>query len=113
MTIDELRQRLHVAGVSPLESWGYTWGEACEAVTAYHQRENDRSKKQAVALYNATAFLVHSLKTMITGGELKSFNEAFPGFDTLKKPEPEAMSDDAMYAVVRALNAQFGGKEDL
>lgn len=96
-----------------MESWEYTWGEACEAVSAYQQRENDRSKKQAVALYNATAFLVHSLKTMITGGEFKSFGEAFPGFRGLPNGTSEEMTDEAMYAVVRALNAQFGGKEDL
>lgn len=101
-----------MTGVSPQDSWEYTWGEACEAITAYHQRENDRAKKQAVALYNAAAFLTHSLKTMVTGGEIKSFAEAFPGFDTPKKSESREMSDDAMYAVVRALNAQFGGKED-
>jgi hypothetical protein len=101
-----------VTGVSPQDSWEYTWGEACEAITAYNQRENDRARKQAVALYNATAFLTHSLKTMITGGEFKSFGEAFPGFEEQKKSKPREMSDDAMYAVVRALNAQFGGKED-
>lgn len=65
-----------------------------------------------MALYNAAAFLAHSIKTMLAGGEFKSFGEAFPGYEEEKKPETNEMSDEAMYAVVRALNAQFGGKED-
>ena len=108
--MDELRQRMHVAGVSPLESWSWTWGEGCEAVNAYIRRENERSEKQAVALYNAAAFLTHSIKVSFTGGEIKKFSEAFPGFN-VEQPSSGEMSDDAMYAVVRALNASFGGEE--
>lgn len=106
---------MHTAGVSPLDSWDYTWGEACEAINGYRERENERSKRKAVALYNATAFLVHSLKTMVTGGDFQSFADAFPGFGGQTDGQGEQkteMSDEAMYAVVRALNAQFGGKED-
>lgn len=102
---------MHVAGVSPLESWDWTWGEGCEAVNAHAQRENDRAKKRAVALYNATALLTHSLSSLLTGGEMKRFAEAFPGFD-VKQAEAGEMSDDAMYAKVRALNAIFGGEEE-
>ena len=102
---------MHVAGVSPLDSWDWTWGEGCEIVNAYMQRENDRAKKRAVALYNATALLVHSLPAVLSGGDMKGFAEAFPGFD-IKQPEHEAMSDEAMYAKVKALNAIFGGEED-
>lgn len=102
---------MHVAGVSPQESWEWTWGEGCEAVNAYAQRENDRAKKRAVALYNATALLTHSLGTALSGGQMKSFAEAFPGFD-VKQAESDEMSDDAMYARVLALNAIFGGEED-
>lgn len=101
---------MHVAGVSPLESWGWTWGEGCEAVNAYTQRENDRSKKQAVALYNAAAFLIHSLKVSFSGGEYKKFSEAFPGYEA-ESAEPGEMTDEALYAAVRALNASFGGEE--
>ena len=102
---------MHVAGVSPLESWDWTWGEGCEVVNAYMQRENDRSKKRAVALYNAAVLLVHSLPAALTGGEMKQFAEAFPGFD-VEQAEPDMMSDEAMYAKVKALNAMFGGEED-
>lgn len=102
---------MHVAGVSPLESWDWTWGEGCEMVNAYMQRENDRSKKRAVALYNAAVLLVHSLPAALTGGEMKQFAEAFPGFD-VEQAEPGMMSDEAMYAKVKALNAMFGGEED-
>lgn len=101
---------MHIAGVSPQDSWNWTWGEGCEVVNAYVQRENDRSRKQAVALYNATVFLTHSLKASLTGGEIKQFSEAFPGFEADQANAGE-MSDEAMYAVVRALNASFGGEE--
>lgn len=99
---------MHIAGVSPLDSWDYTWGEGIELVNAYQTRENDRAKRRAVALYNATVFLA---LTVVEGGQIKGFNEAFPGFESGEASEPDTMSDDAMYAVVRALNAQFGGKE--
>ena len=101
---------MHVAGVSPLDSWHWTWGEGCEAVNAYVQKENDRSKKQAVALYNAAAFLIHSLKVSLTGGEIKRFSEAFPGYD-VSDADSGVMSDEALYAAARALNASFGGEE--
>lgn len=105
---------MHVAGVSPLDSWEYTWGEGIEAVNAYTVRENERSKRQAVALYNAAAFLTKSLKVLFNGGEMQAFTEAFPGFTSeLENEKQDDMSDDAMYAVVRMLNAQFGGKEEI
>ena len=102
---------MHVAGVSPLESWDWTWGEGCEVVNAYTKRENDRAKKRAVALYNAAALLTHSLGGLLTGGEMKRFAEAFPGFD-VEQAGPDEMSDEAMYAKARALNAMFGGEEE-
>lgn len=100
---------MHIAGISPLQSWGWTWGEGIEAVNAYTLRENDRAKKRAVALYNAAVFLAH---TLVEGGQIQKFSEAFPGFEAEEPAREEAMSDDAMYAVVRALNAQFGGEEE-
>lgn len=95
---------MHIAGVSPQESWEWTWGEGCEAVNAYMIRENDRAHKQAVALYNAAACLAH-----MVSGEMPTFAQAFPGFG--KEEENKEMTDEAMYAMVRALNATFGGKE--
>lgn len=100
---------MHIAGISPLESWEWTWGEGCEAVNAYTLRENERAKKNSVALYNAAVFLAH---TLVAGGRVKSFQEAFPGFDAGEQHRSEEMSDEAMFAVVRALNAQFGGEEE-
>jgi hypothetical protein len=96
---------MHIAGISPQESWEWTWGEGCEAVNAYMIRENDRAHKQAVALYNAAACLAH-----FVSGKMLSFEEAFPGFGK-GKAETEEMTDEAMFAVVRALNATFGGTE--
>jgi len=55
--------------------------------------------------------LIHSLGSAMSGGQMKSFAESFPGFD-VAQAEPDAMSDDAMFAKVKALNAIFGGEED-
>ena len=98
---------MHVAGIDPRESWDYTWGEGIEAVDAYNRRENDRARRRAVALYNASVFLAQT----VTGGQIRKFEEAFPGFDGTSGQKSEPMSDDAMYAQVRALNAMFGGEE--
>lgn len=98
-----------MAGISPLHSWDWTWGEGVEAVNAYTQRENDRAQKQSVALYNAAVFLA---RTLLEGGQIQKFHEAFPGFDDAGQAEGNEMSDNAMYSVVRALNAQFGGEEE-
>lgn len=100
---------MHIAGISPLQSWDWTWGEGVEAVNAFTLRENERAKKRAVALYNAAVFLAH---TLVEGGQIRKFSEAFPGFGVETQTQEEEMSDDAMYAVVRALNAQFGGEEE-
>lgn len=100
---------MHIAGISPLQSWDWTWGEGVEAVNAFTLRENERAKKRAVALYNAAVFLAH---TLVEGGQIRKFSEAFPGFGMETQTQEEEMSDDAMYAVVRALNAQFGGEEE-
>lgn len=94
---------MHEAGVSPLESWDWTWGEGTEAVKAYQDREHRRGKRQAVALYNAAAFLLSGV-----GGKVLSFSEAFPGY----QEEQKTMSDEAMYQQARAFNAMFGGREE-
>lgn len=99
---------MHVAGIPPFESWEYTWGEGIEAVNAYNRRENAQAKRRAVALYNAAVFLASTIR----GGKIQEFNEAFPGFDGTESRKSGQMSDDAMFAVVRALNAQFGGEEE-
>lgn len=59
-------------------------------------------------MYNAAVFLA---RTVTAGGQIQQFHEAFPGFDDTQHKKLEKMSDDAMYAMVRALNAQFGGEE--
>lgn len=99
---------MHIAGISPLESWEWTWGEGIEAVNAYTYRENERAEKRSVALYNAAVFLA---RTLVAGGCVQSFDEAFPGFDAANQNGKKEMTDDAMYQMVRALNAQFGGEE--
>lgn len=101
---------MHVAGIHPWDSWDYTWGEGIEVVNAYNRRENDRARRRAVALYNAAVFLA---KTVTVGGQIQQFHEAFPGFDDTAGKKPEEMSAEAMYAIVRALNAKFGGEEEI
>lgn len=100
---------MHIAGISPLDSWDWTWGEGIEAVNAYTLRENERTRKQSVALYNAAVFLT---RTLVEGGQIQGFHEAFPGFGNANREASSEMSDNAMYSVVRALNAQFGGEEE-
>lgn len=97
-----------MAGVLPWDSWDYTWGEGIEIVDAYNRRENDRAKRRAVALYNAAVFLA---QTVTAGGSVKPFQEVFPGFASDNENREQQMSDEAMFATVRALNAQLGGKE--
>ena len=80
-----------------------------EIVNAYNIRENERARKRAVALYNAAVFLA---RTVTGSGEVQSFAQAFPGFDGSGPGTKKEMTDDAMYAMVRALNAQFGGEEE-
>lgn len=100
---------MHIAGISPLESWEWTYGEGCDAVNAYILRENSRAEKRAVALYNAAVFLT---RTLLEGGRIQGFQDAFPGFAQESEGGSATMSDNAMYSVVRALNAQFGGEEE-
>lgn len=95
---------MHIAGISPQESWEWTWGEGCEAVNAYTLRENARAHKQAVALYNAAACLAH-----FVSGKALTFAQAFPEF--ADDEEKKEMTDEAMYETARALNAMFGGTE--
>ena len=61
-----------------------------------------------MALYNAAVFLADIL---VGGGTVKRFQDAFPGFNAAGQNMKKEMSDDDMYQMVRALNAQFGGEE--
>lgn len=103
---------MHIAGVSPLDSWDWTWGEGIEAVNAYTLRQNGHAKARAVALYNAAVFLISGLGSAIAGEKLRSFAEAFPGVKGVTQGTG-AMSDEAMYAEVQHLNRMFGGEEEM
>ncbi len=102
---------MHIAGVSPLDSWDWTWGEGIEVVNAYTLRQNRHAETRAVALYNAAAFLLSSLGASFAGKDIQTFAEAFPGFDGVTQGKKD-MSDDEMYAQVRHLNRMFGGEEE-
>lgn len=101
---------MHIAGVSPQESWEWTWGEGVEAVNAYILRKNNHAKTRAVALYNAAVFLVSGLSAAFAGNEMKTFEEAFPGIEGVTQGQKD-MTDEEMYAAVLRMNQDFGGEE--
>lgn len=102
---------MHIAGVSPLESWEWTWGEGVEAVNAYILRKNSHAKTRAVALYNATVFLVSSLSAAFAGKDMRTFEEAFPGIEGVTQVKKD-MTDEEMYTTVQCMNQAFGGEEE-
>lgn len=102
---------MHVAGVSPLESWEWTWGEGIEVVNAYIIRRNKEATTRAVALYDAAAFLLSGFSAALAGEELQTFQEAFPGFGDVVQKAKE-MTNEEMYAEVQRINRIFGGEEE-
>lgn len=72
---------------------------------AYANREQERQKLRQANLYSLAALI----RPMVWAKTPPSIDSVFPGLSG--KPENEEMSDEQMYAQVRALNAIFGGKE--
>lgn len=72
---------------------------------AYAQHEQERQKLTQANLYSLAALI----RTMVWAKTPPSIDSVFPSL--AGKPENEEMSDEQMYAQVRALNAIFGGKE--
>ncbi len=70
---------------------------------AYGRRQEAQRREKQSDIYNLAALI----REMVWAKSAPSFERVFPeNAGTAKE-----MSDDAMYAVVRALNAAFGGTE--
>lgn len=70
---------------------------------AYAKRRRDEQKLTQVNLYSLAALI----RPMVWSKHPPSYERAYPE----KKSDPEEMTDEQMYAVVRGLNALFGGEE--
>lgn len=70
----------------------------------YADRRGQEQKLQIANIYSLAALI----RTMIWGKHPPSFEAAFPGINSQKQEE---MTDDQMYAMVKGLNALFGGEE--
>lgn len=80
-----------------------TPGELNACARAYGRRQEAQRREKQSDIYNLAALI----REMVWAKTAPSFERVFPeNAGTAKE-----MSDDAMYAVVRALNAAFGGTE--
>ena len=67
-------------------------------------RRGQEQKLQVANIYSLAALI----RTMIWGKHPPSFEAAFPD---IKSQEQKEMTDNQMYAMVKGLNALFGGEE--
>lgn len=72
---------------------------------AYANRREQEQHLQVVNIYSLAALI----RSMVWSKHPPSLEEAFPYAKT--NEEHEDMTDSQMYAMVRGLNALFGGKE--
>lgn len=70
---------------------------------AWAERSKAEQETAQVNLYSLAALI----RPMIWAKHPPSYERAFPA----QTPEPQAQTDDEMYAMVRGLNALFGGEE--
>ena len=70
---------------------------------AYVDRRKEEQKIAQANLYSLTALI----RPMIWAKHPPSYEKVFPD----NRPKPEEMTDDEMYAMVKGLNALFGGEE--
>jgi len=70
---------------------------------AYKERMKDETRMARAKIYTLAALI----RTMIHSKYAPRYEAVFP--EDIRKKE---MTDEAMYAQVRALNRLFGGKED-
>ena len=73
-------------------------------VRAYEARRDARQRATQINLYTQAALI----RSMVWAKHPPSYEKAFPDGEGEKKNE---MTDEQMYATVRALNALFGGEE--
>jgi hypothetical protein len=70
---------------------------------AFVDRRKEEQRITQANLYSLAALI----RPMVWSKHPPSFEKAFPE----QKKQPEAMTDDQMYAIVKGLNALFGGEE--
>lgn len=70
---------------------------------AYVDRRKEEQKISQVNLYSLAALI----RPMVWSKHPPSYERVFPG----ERPKQKEMTDDQMYAMVRGLNALFGGEE--
>lgn len=80
-----------------------TPGELNACARAYGRRQDAQRRERRGDIYNLAALI----REMVWAKKAPSFESVFPE----KAETAEKMTDEAMYATVRALNAMFGGKE--
>ena len=71
---------------------------------AYAEQRKQAQRVQVGNIYS----LASLIRSMVWSKHPPSFERAFPGIDDFQHKE---MTDDQMYAKVKALNALFGGEE--
>lgn len=70
---------------------------------AFVERRQEEQKIKQVNLYSLAALI----RPMVWAKHPPSYDRVFPG----KEAKQGEMTDDQMYAMVRGLNALFGGEE--
>lgn len=70
---------------------------------AWAERRKAEQEAAQVNLYSLAALI----RPMIWAKHPPSYERVFP----VQTPEPQTQTDDEMYAMVRGLNALFGGEE--
>ena len=72
---------------------------------AYAERQAQAQRLREANIYSLAVLI----RSMVWSKHPLSFDRAFP--DGRAKKKQEEMTDDAMYAMVKGLNALFGGEE--
>lgn len=72
------------------------------------ERERERQRQTEGNIYALAALI----RAMIWSHDPPAFDTVFPQGEGQEKPREE-MSDEAIYAVVKGLNALFGGQEEV
>ena len=72
---------------------------------AYAEQQTQAQRLRVANIYSLAVLI----RSMVWSKHPPSFDRAFP--DAGVKKKQEEMTDDAMYAMVKGLNALFGGEE--
>ena len=73
---------------------------------AYGERQTQAQRLRSANIYSLAVLI----RSMVWSKHPPSFDRAFPDVKA-NKQKKEEMTDDQMYAMVKGLNALFGGEE--